>query len=250
MTTLPIRIQPETPRIEVPPHPVWPTLSEPDKASLKDRIKALMTAQNAVLVAHYYVDGELQALAEETGGCVADSLEMARYGASTDADTLIVCGVRFMGETAKILNPEKRVLMPDLSATCSLDEGCPAGPFVEFCDAHPDHTVVVYANTSAEVKARADWVVTSGIALPIVRHLTEQGEKILWAPDGILETTYSSRPVPTCCCGTAAASCTRSSKALHLSACVAFTPTPPSWSTPNRRRISSTRPTSSAQRLR
>jgi quinolinate synthase len=135
------------------------------------------------LVAHYYVDGDLQALAEETGGCVADSLEMARYGTSTDADTLIVCGVRFMGETAKILNPEKRVLMPDLSATCSLDEGCPADVFNDYCDAHPDRTVVVYANTSAAVKARADWMVTSGIALPIIRHLHEQGEKILWAPD-------------------------------------------------------------------
>ena len=99
------------------------------------------------------------------------------------ADTLVVCGVRFMGETAKTLNPEKRVLMPDLAATCSLDEGCPADEFSAFCDAHPDHTVVVYANTSAEVKARADWMVTSGIALPIVQHLHERGEKILWAPD-------------------------------------------------------------------
>ncbi|MES9972726.1 MAG: quinolinate synthase, partial [Candidatus Thiodiazotropha sp.] len=85
--------------------------------------------------------------------------------------------------TSKILNPEKRVIMPDLGATCSLDEGCPADQFTAFCDAHPDHTVVVYANTSAEVKARSDWVVTSGIALPIVRHLAEQGKKILWGPD-------------------------------------------------------------------
>jgi quinolinate synthase len=88
-----------------------------------------------------------------------------------------------MGETAKILNPEKRVLMPTLEATCSLDEGCPADAFSAFCDAHPDHTVVVYANTSAEVKARADWVVTSSIALPIVEHLHARGEKVLWAPD-------------------------------------------------------------------
>jgi quinolinate synthase len=95
----------------------------------------------------------------------------------------VVCGVRFMGETAKILNPEKRVLMPDLGATCSLDEGCPAQPFSAFCDQHPERTVVVYANTSAEVKARADWTVTSAIALPIVRHLHERGEKVLWAPD-------------------------------------------------------------------
>jgi quinolinate synthase len=183
MKTQPISLQPEPLHVDVPPHPTWPTLDADQKAALKDRIKELLKAQNAVLVAHYYVDGDLQALAEETGGCVADSLEMARYGTTTEAETLVVCGVRFMGETAKILNPEKRVLMPDLSATCSLDEGCPAGPFIEFCDAHPDRTVVVYANTSAEVKARADWVVTSGIALPIVRHLHERGEKILWAPD-------------------------------------------------------------------
>ncbi len=142
-----------------------------------------MHEQNALLVAHYYVDGDLQELAEETGGCVADSLEMARFGTTTDANTLIVCGVRFMGETAKILNPEKQVLMPDLNATCSLDEGCPADEFVRFCDQHPDHTVVVYANTSAAVKARADWTVTSGIALDIVKHLHAKGEKILWAPD-------------------------------------------------------------------
>ncbi len=170
-------------RIQVPAHPTWPTLDDDAKAALKERIKRLLAEQDAVLVAHYYVDGDLQALAEETGGYVADSLEMARFGAESDAKTLVVCGVRFMGETAKILNPEKRVLMPTLQATCSLDEGCPAEPFSAFCDAHPDHTVVVYANTSAEVKARADWVVTSSIALPIVKHLHERGEKILWAPD-------------------------------------------------------------------
>lgn len=169
--------------VEVPPHPTWPTLDAAAKDALRERIRQQLRAQNAVLVAHYYVDGDLQALAEETGGCVADSLEMARYGAASDADTLVVCGVRFMGETAKILNPEKRVLMPELQATCSLDEGCPIEAFSRFCDAHPDHTVVVYANTSAAVKARADWVVTSGIALPIVRHLAERGEQVLWAPD-------------------------------------------------------------------
>ncbi len=170
-------------QIKVPPHPEWPSLSAQEKQALKERIKALLKQQNAVLVAHYYTDGDLQELAEETGGCVADSLEMARFGAEQDATTLVVCGVRFMGETAKILNPEKRILMPDLNATCSLDEGCPADKFSEFCDRYPDHTVVVYANTSAEVKARSDWVVTSGIALPIIQHLAEQGEKVLWGPD-------------------------------------------------------------------
>lgn len=169
--------------IRVPPHPIWPSLNDADKTALKARIKRLMDEQNAVLVAHYYTDGDLQALAEETGGCVADSLEMARYGNESDANTLIVCGVRFMGETAKILSPEKRVLMPDLAATCSLDENCPADAFSAFCDKHPERTVVVYANTSAAVKARSDWVVTSGIALPIIEHLKEKGEKILWAPD-------------------------------------------------------------------
>ena len=171
------------PTINVPPHPQWPPLDDAQLRALKDRIKALLRQQQAVLVAHYYTDGSLQDLAEETGGCVADSLEMARFGTTHPARTLVVAGVRFMGETAKILNTEKRVLMPDLNATCSLDEGCPYELFAEFCDRHPEHTVVVYANTSARVKARADWVVTSGIALPIVTHLKELGKKVLWAPD-------------------------------------------------------------------
>jgi quinolinate synthase len=169
--------------LQVPRHPSWPLLEPAEKVALKDTLRHLLREQDAVLVAHYYTDGDLQALAEETGGCVADSLEMARYGTTSAASTLVVCGVRFMGETAKILNPEKRVLMPDLGATCSLDENCPAGAFAAFCDQHPEHTVVVYANTSAEVKARADWVVTSGIALPIMKHLKERGERVLWAPD-------------------------------------------------------------------
>jgi len=154
-----------------------------EREAARARIVELLRARDAVLVAHYYVDGELQDLALATGGCVADSLEMARFGRDHAARTLVVAGVRFMGETAKILSPHKRVLMPDLEATCSLDLGCPAGPFAEFCDAHPDRKVVVYANTSAAVKARADWMVTSSCALAIVRHLHAQGEKVLWAPD-------------------------------------------------------------------
>ncbi|MGM0536132.1 MAG: quinolinate synthase NadA [Pseudomonadota bacterium] len=153
-----------------------------DEARIEE-IKHLLDAHNAVLVAHYYTDDAIQQLAEETGGCVADSLEMARFGARHAADTLVVAGVRFMGETAKILSPEKRVLMPTLEATCSLDVGCPADAFGAFCDAHPDRTVVVYANTSAAVKARADWVVTSSIAVDVIEHLQARGEKILWAPD-------------------------------------------------------------------
>lgn len=174
---------PNLPKIEIPKHPHWPELSAAEIDDLKARITEKLRARNAVLLAHYYTDANLQALADETGGCVADSLEMARFGTTHDAETLVVCGVRFMGETSKILNPEKRVIMPDLGATCSLDEGCPADQFSAFCDAYPDHTVVVYANTSAEVKARSDWVVTSGIALPIIEHLASQGKKILWAPD-------------------------------------------------------------------
>ena len=154
-----------------------------ERAALKARAMELLARHDAVLVAHYYVDGDLQDLALETGGCVADSLEMARFGRDHPARTLVVAGVRFMGETAKILSPAKRVLMPDLEATCSLDLGCPPDEFAAFCDAHPDRKVVVYANTSAAVKARADWMVTSSCALAIVRHLHEQGHKVLWAPD-------------------------------------------------------------------
>ncbi len=174
---------PSIPVFQVPLHPVWPSLSAAESEILRTSIKQMLKKQNGVLVAHYYTDGALQDLAEETGGCVADSLEMARFGTNHDAETLVVAGVRFMGETSKILNNEKRVLMPDLAATCSLDEGCPHESFSSFCDQHPDHTVVVYANTSAEVKARSDWVVTSGIALPIISHLAEKREKILWGPD-------------------------------------------------------------------
>ena len=150
---------------------------------LGEEVRRLLAVKDAVLVAHYYTNGVLQDLAYETGGTVADSLEMARFGHEHPASTLVVAGVRFMGETAKILNPEKRVLMPHLEATCSLDLGCPADEFSAFCDQHPDRTVVVYANTSAAVKARADWMVTSGIALKVVQHLADRGEKILWAPD-------------------------------------------------------------------
>ncbi|MGY0217730.1 quinolinate synthase NadA [Endozoicomonadaceae bacterium StTr2] len=152
----------------------------------KDRIRTLLEQQNAVLVAHYYTDDWVQELAEETGGCVSDSLEMARFGYQHQADTVVVAGVRFMGETAKILSPEKKVLMPELEATCSLDIGCPADEFSQFCDQHPDRTVVVYANTSAAVKARADWVVTSSCATDIVEHLIDEGEKLIWAPDRYL----------------------------------------------------------------
>ncbi|MGL9773326.1 MAG: quinolinate synthase NadA [Sodalis sp. (in: enterobacteria)] len=164
-----------------PPKPA--ALTEVEKAGLRDNIARLLKARNAVIVAHYYTDPEIQALAEASGGCVADSLEMARFGSSHPATTLLVAGVRFMGETAKILSPEKTVLLPTLHAECSLDLGCPEAEFGAFCDAHPDRMVVVYANTSAAVKARADWVVTSSIAVELIDHLDSLGEKIIWAPD-------------------------------------------------------------------
>lgn len=152
-------------------------------AGYVDKIKQQLKEKNAVLVAHYYTDPIIQALADETGGCVADSLEMARFGRDHSAQTLVVAGVKFMGETSKILSPEKTILMPTLEATCSLDLGCPIDKFSEFCDQYPDRKVVVYANTSTAVKARADWVVTSSIALEIVQNLMDKGEKILWGPD-------------------------------------------------------------------
>jgi len=159
------------------------SLSASEQSEYRQQLKQLMQEKNARLVAHYYTDPVLQVLAEESGGFVGDSLEMARFGKECDADILVVAGVRFMGESAKILSPEKKVLMPTLEATCSLDIACPIEEFAPFCDQHPDHTVVVYANTSAAVKARSDWVVTSSIALDVVEHLAAKGEKILWAPD-------------------------------------------------------------------
>lgn len=163
-----------------------PEYAPGEREALIEEIKDLLRQQDAVLVAHYYTDEDLQMIADETGGTVADSLEMARFGNQHPASTLVVAGVRFMGETAKILNPEKRVLMPTLEAECSLDLGCPPEQFIPFCDEHPDRTVVVYANTCAAVKARSDWVVTSSIAVDVVSHLKAKGEKILWAPDRYL----------------------------------------------------------------
>ncbi len=171
----------------LPPERVPETLVESvtqtERSELIRQIKEQLIKQNATIVAHYYTESDLQILADETGGYVSDSLDMARFGNETSAKTLVVCGVRFMGETAKILNPEKRILIPDFEANCSLDIGCPADKFSAFCDQHPDRTVVVYANTSAAVKARADWMVTSGSAADVVTYLHKKGEKIIWAPD-------------------------------------------------------------------
>jgi len=179
-------IRPSTTDYPLPGSVARPEYAPEERNRLIGEIKMLLQEKDAVLVAHYYTDEDLQMIADETGGNVSDSLEMARFGNRHPASTLVVAGVRFMGETAKILNPEKRVLMPTLGAECSLDLGCPPERFIPFCDAHPDRTVVVYANTCAAVKARADWVVTSSIAVDVINHLQEQGEKILWAPDRYL----------------------------------------------------------------
>jgi len=175
----------EIPVIKSPGTPDMPVndIGESERQALIQRIKQLLVEKNAVIIAHYYTDKDIQWLAEETGGHVSDSLDMARFGNHHPASTLVVAGVRFMGETAKILNPEKTILMPTLKAECSLDLSCPPEAFARFCDEHPDRTVVVYANTSVEVKARADWVVTSSNAIKVVEHLMDEGEKILWAPD-------------------------------------------------------------------
>ena len=147
-----VMFDPEAAIYPFPPKPV--PLSVDEKQFYREKIKRLLKERDAVMVAHYYTDPEIQQLAEETGGCISDSLEMARFGAKHPASTLLVAGVRFMGETAKILSPEKTILMPTLNAECSLDLGCPIDEFTAFCDAHPDRTVVVYANTSAAALER------------------------------------------------------------------------------------------------
>jgi quinolinate synthase len=148
-----------------------------------DLIKSLLIKKNAKIVAHYYTDPLIQKLADETNGFIGDSLDMAKWGKNSDADILIVAGVKFMGETSKILSPNKKIIMPTIKATCSLDIGCPADEFKKFCDKHPDRIIVVYANTSAKVKAIADWVITSSIALDVIDYLDSIGKKIIWGPD-------------------------------------------------------------------
>lgn len=175
------------------PKQTVPKLTAQENEYYRDRIKQLLKAKNAVIIAHYYVDAEIQKMADETGGVVADSLEMARVGARHPAKTLVVAGVRFMGETAKILSPDKTVIMPTLHAECSLDLSCDPVAFKAFCEQHPDRTVVVYVNTSAAVKACADWTVTSSNALQIVQHLDDQGKKLIWAPDRYLGNWIQER---------------------------------------------------------
>lgn len=157
-----------------------------DKSILFDSITANLKSNDATIISHYYVDPLIQEITEITGGFVGDSLEMAKFGSKCKTQNLIVSGVKFMAETAKILSPSKNIYVPTIEATCSLDLGCPAEKLREMKEKYPDRVLVVYANTSAEVKAMADWVVTSSIAKEIIEDLYFQGEKILWAPDKYL----------------------------------------------------------------
>ncbi|OUW01401.1 MAG: quinolinate synthase [Betaproteobacteria bacterium TMED156] len=159
------------------------SFSNEERLEIETKIQKKLKEQDAVMVTHYYVDNQLQDLTLATGGIVSDSLEMARFGKEHPAKKLVVSGVKFMGETAKILSPNKNILMPDLGAECSLDLGCPIEEFTKFCEQNPERTVVVYANTSAQVKARADWVVTSSCAIDIVKFLKIRNEPIIFAPD-------------------------------------------------------------------
>lgn len=145
---------------------------------LKKEISRLKKEKNALIMAHYYQREEIQEIADFIG----DSLALARQAAKTDADVIVMCGVHFMGETAKILCPDKKVLVPDLEAGCSLADSCPPDQFEEFVKAHPGYTVVSYVNTSAAVKALTDIVVTSGNARKIIEQLPSD-EKIIFGPD-------------------------------------------------------------------
>ncbi len=157
------------------------TKSETDLDPFLDpwtEIERLRRQKNAVILAHYYQDEEIQDLADFVG----DSLDLSRRAAATDADVIVFCGVRFMAEVAKILSPEKTVLLPDAAAGCSLEETCPPDAFRRFREAHPDHLAVTYMNCSAEVKAYSDIIVTSSNAEAILAQLPE-GQPILFAPD-------------------------------------------------------------------
>ncbi|MBO7099030.1 MAG: quinolinate synthase NadA [Bacteroidaceae bacterium] len=150
----------------------------PEGTDIKAEIRRMCKEKNAVIMAHYYTDGEIQDIADFRG----DSLALAQKAAKTEADIIVMCGVHFMGETNKILCPDKVVLVPDLNATCSLAESCPAKEFGDFVKAHPDYTVVSYVNTTAATKALTDVVVTSSNAKQIVESFP-QDEKIIFGPD-------------------------------------------------------------------
>lgn len=150
----------------------------PAGLDLEAEINRLRRARNAVILAHYYQDGDIQDIADFVG----DSLDLSRKAAATDADVIVFCGVRFMAEVAKILSPDKTVILPDMAAGCSLEESCPPAEFKAFREAHPDHIAITYINCSAEVKALSDVIVTSSNAEAIVRQIPED-QPIIFAPD-------------------------------------------------------------------
>src|SRR3954468_22737588 len=148
---------------------------------LEAEVKRLKTERNAVILAHYYQESEIQDLADYVG----DSLQLSQAAAKTSADVIVFCGVHFMAETAKILNPHKQVLLPDLAAGCSLSDSCPADRFKAFIDRHPGHVVVTYVNSSAAVKALSDYCVTSSNACAVVNAIPKD-QPIIFAPDQFL----------------------------------------------------------------
>ena len=149
-----------------------------EKLKLIEEIARLKKEKNAVIMAHYYQTADIQDIADVVG----DSLALAQWAAKTEAEIIVLCGVHFMGETAKILSPDKKVLIPDADAGCSLADSCPADKFEEFVNAHPDHTVISYVNTTAAVKALTDVVVTSTNAKKIVDQFP-QDAKLIFGPD-------------------------------------------------------------------
>lgn len=149
-----------------------------EKEKIIENINRLRKEKNAVILSHFYQTSDIQDIADFVG----DSLALAQWAAKTTADVIVLCGVHFMGETAKILCPDKRVFIPDTEAGCSLADSCPAEEFQQFINKYPDHIVISYVNTSAAVKALTDIVVTSSNAVQIVQSLP-QNEKIIFAPD-------------------------------------------------------------------
>ncbi|MBT5072785.1 MAG: quinolinate synthase NadA, partial [Kordiimonadaceae bacterium] len=158
------------------------------KALLLSEIKRLRKEKNAVILAHYYQDPEIQDLADFVG----DSLDLSRKAAATDADVIVFCGVRFMAEVAKILSPEKTVVLPDMEAGCSLEDSCPPDEFAKFRQQHPDHLCLTYINCSAAVKALSDIIVTSSNAEHILNQLPKD-QKVMMAPDRHLGAYLSKK---------------------------------------------------------
>ncbi len=174
--------------------PERPTLAaQQADADLFEEALALIKEKDALLIAHYYTSPVMQHLAEVSGGFIGDSLEMARCGRDSAKQLIAVAGVRFMGETAKILSPDKQVVMPSLKAECSLDLCCDAADLERVKAEHPQATVVAYANTSAKVKSLADWIVTSSLAVELADYLAARDEEILWVPDRHLGSYIAAR---------------------------------------------------------